>query len=106
MMILFFKLHQNDISGDIINILRDFLRNEKQRVVLNGHCSPWADFSAGNPQESILGLLLFLIYINDLSDGLKNEGKLLADDTSPFSVVHDINTLVSDLNEDLETIGN
>ena len=69
-------------------------------------CSSWADVSAGVPQGSILGPLLFLIYINDLSDGLKSECKLFADGTSLFSVVHDINTSASDLNTDLETIGN
>ena len=49
---------------------------------------------------------MFLIYINDLSDGFKSECKLLTDDTSQFSVVHDINTSAGDLNEDLEKIGN
>ena len=40
---LIFKLRQNGISGDILNILQDFLRNRKQRVVLNEQCSSWAD---------------------------------------------------------------
>ena len=101
---LIFKLRQNDRSGDIINILQYFLRNTKQIVVLK--CSSWADVNAGVPQGSILGPLLFLIYINDLSDGLKSECKLFADDTSLFSVVNDINTSASDFNEDLEKIGN
>ena len=79
---LIFKLCQNGINGDIIKILRDFLRNRKQSIVFNGQCSSWADLYAGVPQGSILVSLLLLIYINDLSDGLKNECKLFADDTS------------------------
>ena len=50
--------------------------------------------------------MLFLIYINDLSNGLKSECKLFADNTSQFSMVNDINTSVSDLNVDIEEIGN
>ena len=98
---LIFKLRQNGIRGDIINILREILRNRKQSVVLNGHYSSWADFRTGVSQGSILGPLLFLIHINGLSDGLKSKCKLFADDTSLFSVVYDINTSASDLNEDL-----
>ena len=103
---LIFKLSQNGISGDIINILQEFLRNRKQRVVLNGQCSSWADVNAGVSQGSILGPLLFLIYINDLSHGLKSECKLFADDTSLFSVVNDINTSAFDTSKDLDKIGN
>ena len=72
---------------------------------MNGQLSSWADVNAGVPQGSILGHLLFLMYINDLSDGLKIECKLFADDTSLFSVVNDTNASGSDLNEDLEKIG-
>ena len=93
------------MTGDLLNILIDFLKERKQRVVLNGQHSKWSNISAGVPQGSILGPLLFLIYINDLSD-LSSNPKLFADDTSLFSVVHDINQSGINLNDDLEEINN
>ena len=101
---IIFKLKQNGISDDLLNILSDFLRNTKQRVTLNGQSSSWTNVNAGVPQGSILGPLLFLIYINDLPDGLSSNAKLFADDTSLFSVVHDINTSTIELNSDLKKI--
>ena len=68
---LIFKQHQNGICGEMINMLEDSLSNSKQRVVLNGQCLPWVDIRAGVPLRSILGPLLFLIYINDLSNDIK-----------------------------------
>ena len=101
---LIFKLKQNGISGNLLNLLCDFLRNRKQRVLLNGQVSDWSDVRAGVPQGSILGPLLFLIYINDLSEGLSSNTKLFADDTSLFSVIHDSNTSALELNSDLAKI--
>ena len=73
-------------------------------MVLNGQHSSWRDVNAGVPQGSILGPLLFLVYINDLSNGLKSDPKLFADDTSLFSVIYDVNSSQIDLNEDLDKI--
>ena len=101
---LIFKLKQNGISGNLLNLLSNFLRNRKQRIVLNRQTSSWADVNAGVPQGSILGPVLFLIYINDLADGLSSNAKLFADDISLFSVVHNANTTAKELNNDLVKI--
>ena len=101
---LVFKLKQNGISGNLLNIFEDFLRNRKQRVVLNGQTSNWENIYAGVPQGSILGPLLFLIYINDLAENLSSNPKLFADDTSLFSVVRDLNTSAIEINDDLKKI--
>ena len=71
---------------------------------MNGQSSSWKNVDAGVPQGSILGPLLFLIYINDLPDGLISNPKLFADDTSLFSIVYDLSNSTQDLNQDLAKI--
>ena len=96
---------KNGIGGPLLKILTYFLKSRRQRVVLIGHRSSWSDVLAGVPQRSILGPLLFLIYINDLSDGLQCNSKLFADDTSLFATVHNTNKASNDLmNNDLTNI--
>ena len=103
---LIFKLRQNGICGEMINILGGFLSERKQRVVSNAPCSSWADTHAGVPQGSILGPLLFFIYTSDLSNDIKSKCKIFADGTVLFSVVNDIDTSANDVNHDLEKIVN
>ena len=81
---LIYKLRQYGVSGNLLALLTDFLSNRKQRVVLNGQHFTWADIKAGVPQDSILGPLLFLVYINDLTENLHSNPKFFADDTSFF----------------------
>ena len=57
------------------------------------------------PQGSFLGLLFFLVYINDLAVGLKCNVKLFADDTSLFTVIEDSNSAANGMNHDLDLIG-
>ena len=103
---LLFKLKQNRISGKLWKVITDFLYQRKQRVVLNGQDSSWANIEVGVPQGSILGPLFFLIYINNLFDGLTSNPKCFPDDTSLFSVIHNINSAANDLNSDLMKISN
>ena len=88
----------------MLNILSDFLINRKQRITLNCQSSSWTNTNAGVPLGSILGPLLFLIYINDLPDGLSSNVKLFPDDTSLFSVIHNLNTSAIELSSDLKKI--
>ena len=101
-----FKLERNGMSGELLNILIDFLSNMNQRVLFNGEVSAWISVNAGVSQGSISEPLLFLIYINDLSNNLPSNVKLLADNTSLFSVTHDVNLPAKKLNDDLRQISN
>ena len=101
---LIFKLKQSDISGNILSTLTHFLKLRKQRVVLNGQLSSWSNIESGIPQGSILGPLLFLIYIKDISKGLTTNVRLFADDVSLFSVVDNNNLSATNLNSDLSEI--
>ena len=67
---LIYKLKQSGVAGDLLDTLTNFLKEGKQRVVLNVQYSTWTNIEAGVPQSSILRPLLFLIYINDLPENL------------------------------------
>ena len=83
---------------------QNYLNNRKQRVVLNGSYSSYKTVESGVPQGSVLGPLLFLIYINDLERDVKSNIKFFADDTMLFSIVKDPAISANDLNHDLNTI--
>ena len=88
----------------LLKFFQNYLTNRKQRVVLNGSFSDYSTVVSGVPQGSVLGPLLFLIYINDLERNIKSNIKLFADDTMLFSIVHDPTTSANDLNHDLNII--
>ena len=101
---LVFKLKCNGIQGDVLNLLTDFLNDRCQRTLLNGKISDWAHVEAGVPQGSVLGPLLFLIYINDITVNIKSNIRIFADDVSLFKVVDDITISYEDLQHDLNLI--
>ena len=101
---LLYKLKSMGISDKFYDLLENYLSGRLQRVILNGQTSSWRPILAGVPQGSILGPLLFLIYINDLPNKLKSNAKLFADDTSLFTIVKDENKSANVLNNDLSLI--
>ena len=101
---LIFKLKQNGISGKLLKFFEDYLYNRKQRVIINGSYSELADINSGVPQGSVLGPLLFLVYINDLEKNIKSKVKFFADDTMLYSVVNDPELSAAELNHDLDMV--
>ncbi len=83
---LIYKSKRCGVSGKLLSLIQSFLKDRKQRTVLNGKSSNWGDISAGVSQGSILGPLFFLVYINDLTADLKCNLKRFAYDTSLFTV--------------------
>ena len=69
--VLIYKLQQNGISGELLNILIDFRNNRKQRVVFNDQTSNWVDVKVGVPQGSIMGLST-LLNLYQRSSGMFN----------------------------------
>ena len=69
---LIFKLEQNGFPGDPLKLFQNYLRNRKQRVVQNGSHSDYSSIESGDPQGSVLGPLLFLVYINNLEINIKS----------------------------------
>ena len=79
---LIFKSKSCGVEGELILLLINYLHNRELRLALNGQTSDWKGIYSRVLQGLVLGPLLFLIYINDLPDGLTSMCKIFADDTS------------------------
>ena len=98
------KLKFLGIKDTLLKWLESYLSNRFQRVVVEGTNSNWEKVNAGVPQGSVLGPLLFLIYINDITDNIQSEAFLFADDTMILDVVDSPVKSAAKLNTDLASI--
>ena len=104
---LLIKLKELGINDKLLSWCDAFLSGRRQRVCLGAHKSNWAPVTSGVPQGSVLGPLLFVIYINDLPKRLKNIIKMYADDTKILASIQseaDRARLQKDLDELMEWI--
>ena len=101
---LLFKLSKIGVKGKLLEWFTDYLSDRQQRVTLQGHTSNWKSIRAGVPQGSVLGPLLFLIYINDIVSNLQCSARLFADDTTLYIDYEDAQVGANALNQDLESV--
>lgn len=102
--ILFSKLKLAGIHGDLLRWLDSYIRNRSQAVVLSGFKSNWVNITSGVPQGSILGPLLFNIYINDITSCFKHcKAILYADDMKLYLPIDDIACCLK-IQEDLNNL--
>ena len=99
------KLDKYGIRGISLKWIVDYLRNRKQFVSYGGYNSEWSSISCGVPQGSILGPLLFILYINDLSTvSDKLFSILYADDSNMFIQGRNLSNMISVVNNEMEKI--
>jgi hypothetical protein len=97
--LLLHKLEKYGITGKLLKWIKAFLTNRSQRVILGDATSQWTKVTSGVPQGSVLGPLLFLLYINDMPDKIKNVIKMYADDSKLISNGVHTCEMQNDLNE-------
>ena len=101
------KLRSIGVGGSLLSWFGNYLEGRQQRVILrNNISSSWKLIKAGVPQGSILGPLLFIIYINDIVSTIHSKIRLFADDTSLYISVDDPWSAAATLNNDLQKIHN
>ena len=101
---LLYKIEQMGICVDLLQWIKSYLSERKQKVIINGKESVVIEINAGVPQGSILGPLFFLIFINDIVTDIGCTIKLFADDTSVYIIIENPNTAALNLNSDLNKV--
>ena len=101
-MVLFLKLESARINGNLLQWFQDYLSNRYQKVIIPGGSSDLCALGAGVPQGSVLGPLLFLIYINDIVSDIESDINLFADDTSLIKIVENSIVTSEVLQSDIE----
>ena len=82
---LLMKIEKLGITGNLLKwIIQDFLTNRQQRVLINGMSSEWNEVSSGVSQGSVLGPLLFILYVNDIPSEVSSFCKIFADDAKLY----------------------
>jgi len=87
------KLEAYGIHGNLLSWLSNFLSNCLQRVTISGCLSEWTNVQSSVPQGSVLGPLLFILYVNDIPDLIKGGVRVFADDTKIYSVIRNFDDL-------------
>ena len=103
---LIYKLKKFGIHGDLLNWFKDYLTDRQQKVIIRGQHSELGHIKAGVPQGSIVGPMLFLVYINDLINVVGSNARLFADDTSLYIDFDDPTEAKNILDTDLLNIQN
>ena len=104
MLAFFLKIEQMGINGNLYTLLQNYILNRKQKVVLNSKMSDWAYPNAGVPPGSVLGPLLFLIYINDINLDLDIPIYKFADDITLICQLKNLQDLEDILNRNLKNL--
>ena len=100
---LILKLKAHGIGNDVIKWIEKWLTHRRQRVIVDGEISNWKSVLSGVPQGSVLGPILFLIYINDLEDDISSKVLKFADGTKVFRKVTN-DTDKQSLQDDLDRL--